>query len=1166
MRLKRVRIFGFKTFADRTEFSLDGGVIAVVGPNGCGKSNLVDAILWGLGEGNARQLRAQSSQDVIFSGSSTRKSVGFAEVDLLFDNEDGGLPLGTSEVTISRKLNRSGDSDYQINRQSCRLRDIYDLLADSGLGRAGYAIVGQKEIDAALSASADERRGWIDEAAGVQRYRSRKIEANRRLATANEHLTRVRDIVLELESQREPLRLEAETARRYKNLLESLKEVEIGLLIQDVNSATRELVDLELRIETSIKVAAEEGKRAEELDAKVRETGAQISELELEMDSVRSSLQQCLTALERAESDIRLAEQRLQNLDEIEKTSTADSEEADTRVAEAEQELTKLAEEEKAELEALSQLKEGYAGVGEEARQLKDALRIAERTLEEGRRLHSLFLRQSAEDAHKKDRLKILVRELQGIDDSRPDIEEAVTEADKTLKEIEARFAGVHQQIQEAEQEAQRLRKEGEADSARVRQALAERAALEGRRRGIEATIEAHDGLTQGSKAVLEAADRGLLQAEYVPVAQVIESEKDLALAIETALGASANDLIVDSDQDAKRAIQWLKENRAGRATFQPIPLMRPVEPSFELRRLLNESGVVGRGSELAQCKAKYRPVIDSLLGRILVVEELDDALRLARTTGWSRMVTLDGEVVHASGAVTGGTQRNTGYGLVQRNADLAEIAEQLRQLDKVIKEQESRTEKRDRLIAQALTRAEEARASIGTNEEMDEARSYLFALQEELKGMNREREKLEREKLSLTGGTGEVGQEVDIKALELARDEAMTALASRSADAEQATERLREAEARASQATNRKVTAERRLGSAKEILTLRLKRSEGFGPEREKANDDKVRATEAAKLAGESRDELSKKLEGLGTVRREMLEHSLALADEAKQARNNATSVSDAAHQAELSRTRIETKKATAVQRLYEEYALTEEEALGMEGQHEVPDDAATVVNRLRRDIRSMGDVNLGAIEAYDRLNQRYEELFAQEDDIRSGISQIEASIRELDKLTREKFLNTFYAVQSEFTVMYEKMFGGGEGKLSLSDPEHVLDSGVEIEVVLPGKKRQPLNLLSGGERSLCASAFLFSLLKVKPSPLVVLDEVDAPLDGRNVERFAGALRDFTGTTQFIVITHNHATIVKADVWVGVTMQEGVSLLAPVKLPDATKLSEQPPITDLSE
>lgn len=1148
MRLKRVRIFGFKTFADKTEVSLEGGVIAVVGPNGCGKSNLVDAILWGLGEGNSRHLRAATNQDVIFSGSARRKPVGYAEVSLLFDNEDGALPIETPEVSVTRRLNRSGDSEYSINRQACRLRDIYDLLADSGLGRAGYSIVGQKEIDAALSASAEDRRAWVDEAAGVQRYRARKVESQRRLATAQEHLSRVADILSELEAQREPLREEAEVARRYKALVAALRDVEIGLLVEDIAKAIAEVKEQEARLEESARVSHSERMRAETLDREVRDTGAAISDIEREIDTIRGLQQGSLTALERAEAHLRLLDQRLKSLDEQVQSLAEDGESVARRISESETEVAELRAEAERETEALATLRNELAGVGDEAKQLTEALRTVERELELGRRQHAARLKQETERAHLEERRKQGARELKGAEEALPELEEAIAAAQAEFDRVSGAGQGRREEIKGLEARIVEIRQEEERDAASVRKALADKASLEGRKRGIEATIDAHEGLNQGTRAVLEAVERRLLDGEYTPVGQAIEAEKEVALAIETALGGSANDLICDDSQDAKTAIEWLKRNRAGRATFQPIPLMRPSEPSYELRRLLGERGIVGRASELVTCRSHHRPVIDSLLGRVVIVEDLDIALRHAKTTGWSRMVTLEGEVVHGSGAVTGGQQSRQGYGLVQRKADLLEISDELARLDKTVREYETRSSRRAKARQDAEAEIGAIRAAISNAQtEIDEARSYLQTLIDERRGAERAKEKLVKELELLNAPMNEEIQAVDISALEARRDEALKALASKSADADQAENRLREAEGRKRQALSRLQSGERRLSGAREAEEMRVRKLRNLEPDREKIRLERTETEAAQASANQSKAEADRRLEKSQTDRRALLEESLRLAEEAKAARANAQAVADAAHHAELARTRAESRRATARQRLMEEYVLTEEEALAQQGQHEVPADAPAVVNRLRRDIRAMGDVNLGAIEAYERLSIRFEELEGQRSDIMEGIVQVEMGIRELDKLTRERFVTTFNAVEVAFSETFQQLFGGGEGRIALTDPDRVLESGIDLQITLPGKKRQPLQLLSGGERSLSALAFLFALLRVKPSPLVVLDEVDAPLDGRNVERFTETLRQFTDNTQFIVITHNPTTIETAPVWLGVSMQEpGVSTLIP--------------------
>jgi len=1153
MRLKRVRIFGFKTFADRTEVSLEGGVIAVVGPNGCGKSNIVDAILWGLGEGNARHLRAVHSQDVIFNGAANRKPLGFAEVSLLFDNEDGKLPVDTPEVSITRRLTRAGDSEYQINKRPCRLRDIYDLLADSGLGRAGYAIVGQKEIDTALSASADDRRGWVDEAAGVQRYRVRKVESLKRLATAQEHLSRVSDILRELESQREPLREEAEIALRYKSLLGSLREIEIGLLADEISTSIAELKEQAARIEECARVSLIETQRAEELERQVQTVGNAISDLERELDTIRGLQQGSLTALERSEAHLRLLSQQVLGLDEQEKLLAEDGQNVAKRIVEGEREHADLAAEALLEATALEELRRELTGVGEDAQRLSAELKQIETDLEEGRRQHSRRLRQEAERAHADDRIKQIRRELQGIQGAIPELDEGIAAAQLAFDEVNGQSETQTGEIKALETQLISLRNEEDRDAQAVRKALSERAALEGRKRGIEATIDAHEGLAQGTKAVLEAVERKLLQGEYTPVGGAIEVDKELALAIETALGGSANDLICNDPADAKTAVEWLKHHRAGRATFQPIPLMRPVEPSYELKRLLSERGMVGRASELVSCKSRHRPVIDSLLGRVVIVEDLDVALRHARTSGWSRMVTLEGEVVHSSGAVTGGQQSRQGYGMVQRKADLAELLDEMARQDTLVRQHEVRTAERTRSRRNVEAAIQTIRDEIGTRQaEIRDARQYLQALLDERKSSERSGEKLQRELDSLAAGAETTEVAIDLPALEAKRDGAIRVMASRSADAEQAEARLRESESRASQAAGRVEIAYRRLRSARDAEENRQRRLQNLEPDRIRIEAERLNTESARLQAASEKAQADRRLEQAQLERRECLEESLRLAEQAKSARANVTAVADAAHQAEIGRARAESRRSTALQRLFEEYSMGEEDALAQVGLHEVPSDAHAVVQKLRRDLRAMGDVNLGAIEAFERLSNRFEELEAQSNDVLEGIDQVETSIRELDRLTRDRFIKTFGEVEVAFTEMFQKLFGGGEGKLALTDSEHVLDSGIELQITLPGKKRQALQLLSGGERSLCAMAFLFALLKVKPSPLVVLDEVDAPLDGRNVERFGSTLLELTESTQFIVITHNPTTIEMAGVMLGVSMQEpGVSVLLPVKLPN---------------
>ncbi|MEJ5169390.1 MAG: chromosome segregation protein SMC [Fimbriimonadales bacterium] len=1152
MRLKRVRIFGFKTFADRTDIDLSGDLIAIVGPNGSGKSNLVDAILWGLGEGSARQLRAQSGQDVIFNGSSRRKPVGYCEVTLLFDNEDGSLPIPTPEVAVTRRLNRAGQSDYMINRQPCRLKDILDLFADSGLGRAGYAIVGQKEIDQALAASAEDRRAWVDEAAGVQRYRARKTDSLRRLAAAQEHLSRTKDILREIEAQRDPLKAEAETARRYKAVLESLQRVEIGLLSRELAQANSEIQALEGALSRALELADSEARRADHLELEAQEIGERLGELEKELEESRTRLQASMTAAERAEGAIRLCDQRLASLEELRSSLEQESETGGGRMAEAEEDAKAAQAALERETAFLANLQAELSGVDREAQALAEELRDLEAAIGQGRRANAERAKAQAALEHRRARLKELKRELDGIDRTMPELQAAVEEAKAAYEALLAEAKASEQEIQRLRGELGKVTRLIEEEEQATRKLLAEQAALEGRRRGIESTIESHEGLQQGARAVLAAVEAGRLPDAFQPVGEALEVDKRHATAIDTALGGAANDLIVPSEREAKAAIEWLKANRAGRATFQPLTLVRPVAITEDLRRLTRQPGVVGRATDLVRCDPAVRPVVDSLLGRILVVETLDDALRLARTSGWSRLVTLDGEVVHSSGAVTGGVASRSAFGMVQRKAELADTVRALEELAARIEERRKSSGALHRQVEELRDGIANLQRQIAEGQsERDDAKRWSDRVSSELHSAERERERLVREHATLSSESEDLPAAVNVAELETRRDEVVRALAARSADAEAAQRLLREAEQRIEEAGQRKQAADRRVASLTEGQAARERRLVAIGPERERILAERDQAARRREEAEQARLRAEERLRE-GSERREiLLAKRTELLTEAKQARAGAQASADGAHQAELSRARWEGRRAAALQRLLEDYGLTEDEALRMAESVNLPDDAAALVSRLRRELRAMGDVNLGAIEAYERLTARAEELSAQVEDIEEGIRQVETGIRELDRLTQDRFAATFERLEAAFAETFAKAFGGGEGSLRLTSPGNLLETGIDIEVTLPGKKRQRLELLSGGERALCAAAFLFALLKVKPSPIVILDEIDAPLDGRNVERFIDLLQEFRSHTQFILITHNHVTILAADNWIGVTMQgrDGVSTIVPVNV-----------------
>ncbi|MBS1715939.1 MAG: chromosome segregation protein SMC [Armatimonadetes bacterium] len=1161
MKLKRVRIQGFKTFADKTEFELGGDIVAVVGPNGCGKSNIVDAMLWGLGETSARALRAQSGKEVIFAGSVHRKAMGYAEVTLTFDNEDGALPMDCAEVSVTRRVDRSGQGEYEINKRACRLKDVADLLADSGLGRAGYAIVGQSDIDQALAASPQQRRAWIDEAAGVQRYRMRRQEAVRRLDAASTHLRRVQDVLQELDAQREPLAEEAEVAVRYKSALKGLRQVECGLLVKELAAAVEETEGLAANVLEAQTTAERETALAASLEARAKETAAQAATLESEAEGVRKLASQIRNLADEAASAISIAETRLQSLTVLEENLEAEAGSSRDRLSHASEDLEAAIVEVRAAEQSLEALSAELSGADTDAKALAADLESAEQALTEARERMAEAHRADLEREHRRQRAREAAKELQGIDGTLPDLQSGIEEAQASLTEAETAARSGREALEAHDKALAALVHDEEDRAAEVRKILAEVAALDGKRRGIEATIAAHEGLSQGARAVLDLVRSGKLEGEFRPVGECVQADPDLAVAMDTALGAAANDLIVPDEGHAKRAIQWLKDEKLGRATFQPVDLVRPQQRNRELERLAAGPGVVGIAADLVECRASHRPVIESLLGRVLVVEDLDVALRLARTSGWSRCVTLDGEVVHASGAVTGGRALRQTSGLVQRTSELAECEKSLKGLQKRLSALEAAGKAFENRRSEAV--AERTRLQSGLQPVLlavEEARSWLKSLESELASTERARARLLAEIEGLEATSGSEPVTVDVTEFERVRDEAWKAYSARLKEAESSGERLREARDRAQTAKRRVEDCERRVKTVEESERHRAKRAGGLGPEREAqfAIIERARSERDTHEAEHAR--LSAMMHELSERRRGSASSVEHTTEQAQEARKAASQAENAAYQAELRRTRIDAKRATVLERLLEEYGVDQAKALSEAPTTVVPPDAGVLVARLRKELKEMGDVNLGAVEAYERLTERFEELDAQAKDIESGMDEVKSSIRELDRLTRDKFTETFVKIKEAFGETFKTVFGGGEGVLDMIQGGEDLDAGVEISVTVPGKKKQRLELLSGGERALSALAFLFALLKVKPSPLVILDEVDAPLDGRNVERFIGLMRDFSKDIQFVLVTHNTTTIQCADVWFGVTMQEpGVSTLVPFKVAEDVGRSPAP-------
>lgn len=1155
MRLKSIKIYGFKSFADRVDIDVDGNLVAVVGPNGCGKSNLVDAMMWALGELSPKNLRAESSADVIFSGSAKRRALGYAEVVLTFDNEAGVLPIPTTEVTIGRKVDRKGDSHFTINGQACRLRDIFELFADTGLGRTGYAIVSQNDIDAALNANAEERRTWLDEAAGVQRYRSRKMEALKRLDSAVTHLQRVNDVIAEIETQREPLEQEAIAARAYKEKVGALREVESGLLIVEAARYRENIERLSESVAQKHSAARAMRAEAEELDRSSREHRREAEALEEELDRISLKLQRELTQAERAQSRKQIAEQRLRSLEELDESRETEQQANEQRVSRSKRALETVKrelEEAEAAIRVLLQVISGSEG---EAQRLRAQLEDAESKLLEARTSEVRNIEAQAKAEHLKERKRLLAREMDGAVHALPALKEGATAAEEAVAVAESELIKARDkrnQLENAHAEAHTRLSFIEQEK---RTLLTHAARLEGHMQGLRATLESFAGLPHGARSVMEASKAGRLDGDFLPVGSAVSAPSNLARAIESALGASTGDLITSSSAHAKRAIAYLSEEGLGRATFLAKDLVAMRARPNEIESLKSEPGVLGIAADLIQFDREHRFAVEMLLGGVLIAENIESATRLAKRNGYRKIATLNGEVLFSGGALTGGKSARQTAGQIQTVAELDDCERERHALSKQIEEIDAQSQ------AVAKEEADHAGSVVRLLDEIkhleqrvSEAVHWHTSVRQELQATERTVERLGSELAEiesvLTSGDRKAAEgEVSVQALEADRNELLTLAASKSADVAQARRALQEAEDRVEQARERVRHSETELEEAKRAAESRERRFSGYEDEKEAQLKAIEEADREAKEFEKSHASTEAELSSLRSKKRELQQSAQKSAEEANELRSSALAVDDAAYQEDIQRARQETRLAASLARLLEEYGTSEEEAGAQAKFVVLPPDAEKVVGQLRREVRAFGDVNVGAIEAYERLTERYDILFSQREDILASKEELDRSVAELDKITRGAFKETFEKVQSAFGEMFTRLFDGGEARLELTQPERLLDSGVDIHVQVPGKKTQRLELLSGGERALSACAFLFALFKVKPSPVCVLDELDAPLDGRNVERYVDLLKEFAQESQFIVITHNPTTIEASPVWFGITMQEpGVSSILPYR------------------
>lgn len=1174
MLLKSLELQGFKTFPDKTLLKFEEGITAVVGPNGSGKSNISDAMRWVLGEQSTRALRCTKMEDVIFSGTPQRKAQGFAEVTITIDNTDRQLNFDGDTVAITRRYYRSGESEYRINKTMVRLKDVHELFMDTGLGRDGYSIIGQGKIDSIVSAKSEDRREIFEEAAGISRFRYRKEEAERRLERAEENLVRLRDILAELEGRLEPLRVQSEKAEKFIAYDAEKKNLEIGLWLETLNRSGRVVREVEEKIGVAESDYNEAEAALEEIARQIEQNFAETNGCTAQMDAIRAEAASTDESATRKEGEISVVEndtrhdrEQIERLrGEIEENTRSEQEiraeiaEKETAVQAKEAEIAAHNSDFIAFTAELEALRAGTDGATKEIDAVTAQLAARNAELAEARvrraeaesSLQEIRTRNDTVDAalaESRAQGQALEEEAQALQGMAQDTQARIQAAENAVQGHSLRLDARRKKADALKAEADRLLLDANEQARRAK-------LLEDLERNLE-------GFTQSVKTVMRERERGNLQGIHGPVTRLLHVPREYAVALETALGAAMQNVVVDSEDAAKAAIRLLKQRNSGRATFLPLSTVRGTV--LDRREMEGMPGFVGVASELCRCEAQYTGIRDSLLGRTVVAENLDRAAEIARKLRYRfRVVSLDGQVVNAGGSFTGGSAaRNSG--LLSRAAEIERIRGEAQKLHAAAEEAAARFK---------AARQEAANASA----ELDAARSELTVLHEdeirfaaELTRVERDVETQKRQYKDLLAEQENAAGR--IASLEQTAAEAAAQIASLETDAEKIRARMEGmTDSRAEQMQRCNEMSDRlqeirmlglsvekdreTLTTAIEVLETRLSDRSGRVKQLRaeiEACEARIeaRGTQIESLRGEVASLRAAAEEKRAAVQ-EIAGRRAALEQRAGELRAAERETSgkreSVGREVERLQERLEGLRReydTIIAKLWEEYELTRREAEEIGITIEDVPAAQRRLTELKSKIKALGAVNVAAVVEYKEVSERYTFMKAQTDDVEKSKAELLKLIDDLTRRMQTQFTERFSVINEQFGRIFKDLFGGGSASLSFTDEGDILNSGIEIKVHPPGKIVSHIELLSGGEKALVAISIYFAIMRVSPPPFCMLDEIEAALDDVNVTRFANYLRRMNDHTQFIAITHRRGTMEEADVLYGVTMQDqGISKL----------------------
>ena len=1180
MYLKRLELQGFKSFADKTVLEFMPGITAVIGPNGSGKSNISDAIRWVLGEQSMKSLRGSKSLDIIFAGTQNRKSLGFAEASLVFDNTDGSLPIEYTEVTVTRKIYRSGETGYYINKVPCRLKDVLELFMDTGIGKDGYSIIGQGKIDEILSNKSEDRRHIFEEAAGIVKYRVRKAESEKKLEHTKLNLLRINDILAEIETNIEPLKIQAEKAKKYLNLREELKNIEIGLFLYNIEKYKKELEDIVKDEEIYKNQCNDEEGRLERIKALKEELKSEIDHITESIEEMSNLGFESKKEIEMLNSDINVSNTRIENNKQNKERFEKEIEELTARTKELEEEK-KQKEEKK---ENLKQNREKFAKELEEKEkelaeitkklsskelEMEEHKKTVEENTDKKYELQASISEQDINYQNYQKRQTQIKNEMTGniseLDNTRMKKEEIA----KEFYEIESKRNKILTDLEEVNKEKKEADRKIKDFDSKINMLSGEKRIKESKLKFLIETEKEKEGYIKSVKTLLKDCEttKELGKGMHGVLANIIEVPEEYQTAIEMCLGSSLQNIVTENEEDAKRLIEHLRKNNLGRASFLPISSVK----GKKLDRIKGKNtGIIGIASDLIQYSKKFENIILNLLGRTVIVQDMETAIRVAKDNGYSfRIITVEGDVINPSGAITGGSVAKKTVNILGRGREIEKIQKEIKKLEEQIqkleKEKETYQESIEHVLEKASTFEKELQETEITyatgKEKINSIEENITRVETRLNKLKEESKKLEeqkqesmknkadfQEKIQAINEENEKLKKIITEFAELNKDNQkyvddlnfditnLKISVSSFDESETSIEEIQERIHSEIESTNRSI--ENKKKQIEQIIQDNFDLEKAIEEIKEKI--EKIK--EEVKNSGSKIEELKEK----------RIQKNEKLAEQEQEINSKLKIIEELKAQmvkVDVKKTKLEEDINGIINKMWEEYELTPNNVVD----YRKPENIQLTqkkVKDMRNQIKELGSVNVDSIEEYKNLKDRYDFMCEQRVDLESTMAKLRKIISDMTSIMKEQFKEKFEMINKNFAEVFRELFGGGTASLRLEDKDNILECGIEITVQPPGKKLQNMMLLSGGEKAFTAIALLFAILKINPAPFCVLDEIEAALDDVNVYRYAEYLKKFSKNTQFLVITHRKGTMEAADTVYGITMEEnGISKLLSMKL-----------------